>query len=124
MKQDREDLLLTQQQLTPNSIAGVHNYCDGWCDRCGFASRCVVNMSRPLEPERPGADPLLDHLKERFAEVRTLVAQRSTVSPQELRKGSPGSRADDAPQFRSQESRRKLRRRNDPILREAQSYSG
>src|SRR6185437_119812 len=50
MEHNDEDLFL-MQQLAPNNIVGVHNYCDGWCERCGFANRCVINMSRPPEEE-------------------------------------------------------------------------
>ena len=123
MEHDDKDLLL-MQQLAPENIVGVHNYCDGWCDRCGFANRCVVNMSRPRELERPGADPLLDHLKERFDEVKTLVARRSTLSMEEVLNNLPEPGPEDQAEFRRQDTRRKVRRRNDPILREAQSYSG
>ena len=27
---------------TPRLIPGVHNYCDRWCERCRFRTRCVV----------------------------------------------------------------------------------
>jgi hypothetical protein len=27
---------------TPRLIPGVHNYCDRWCERCRFKTRCVV----------------------------------------------------------------------------------
>jgi hypothetical protein len=123
MEQDDKDLFL-MQQLAPGNIVGIHNYCDGWCERCGFANRCVVNMSRPRELERPGADPLLDHLKERFGEVRTLVARRCTFGIEELVKNVPAPGRQNEVEFRRQGTRRTVRRRNDPILREAQSYSG
>ena len=29
-------------KLNPNHIAGIHNYCDRWCERCTFTSRCSV----------------------------------------------------------------------------------
>lgn len=25
-----------------NNIPGIHNYCDRWCERCGFTARCAV----------------------------------------------------------------------------------
>src|SRR5258705_10437955 len=79
MDQDEEDLFL-MQQLAPGNIVGVHNYCDGWCERCGFANRCVVHASLAREPMLKADDPLLEHLKDRFDQVRTLVARRSTFS--------------------------------------------
>ena len=127
MEHNDEDVFF-MQQLAPNNIAGVHNYCDGWCARCGFASRCVVNMSRPPEEERRGGDPLLDHLKLRFDEVRRLVTRRSTFNVEEMveacneacRQTGPGTSI----AVESHEARRNHRRRHDPILREAQAYSG
>jgi hypothetical protein len=26
----------------PRFISGIHNYCDRWCERCPFSSRCMV----------------------------------------------------------------------------------
>src|SRR5262249_18319096 len=26
----------------PRFISGIHNYCDRWCERCPFSSRCIV----------------------------------------------------------------------------------
>jgi len=25
----------------PNNIQGIYNYCDRWCERCTFTSRCL-----------------------------------------------------------------------------------
>jgi len=124
MHDNDEDLFLLQQ-LAPGNIVGVHNYCDGWCDRCGFASRCVVNVSRPVArgPNRVGDDPLLDHLKDRFDQVRTLVARRSTFSVEEVLNNLPEPTAEDEARYRREEGRREQRRKHDPILREAQSYT-
>ena len=125
MDNEDEDLFF-MQQLAPGNIVGVHNYCDGWCDRCGFANRCVVNMSRSPEPERKAADedPLLDHLKDRFDRVRTLVARRSTFSADELLNNLPEPTAEDRAEYAREEARREHRRNHDPILREAQAYYG
>jgi hypothetical protein len=48
MDEAEEDELFLQT-LSPRNIVGVHNYCDAWCERCGFADRCVVNVSRPRD---------------------------------------------------------------------------
>ena len=37
----------------PDMISGIHNYCDRWCERCSFTSRCAVSA---MEPEG-GRDP-------------------------------------------------------------------
>ncbi|MEO8149520.1 MAG: hypothetical protein ABI723_17905 [Bacteroidia bacterium] len=34
----------------PNNIPGVYNYCDAWCERCYFTSRCTnYQMQREME---------------------------------------------------------------------------
>jgi hypothetical protein len=39
-------------KLNPNHISGIYNYCDRWCERCTFTSRCAVFESEQnLSPE-------------------------------------------------------------------------
>jgi hypothetical protein len=122
MDQDEEDLFL-MPQLAPGNIVGVHNYCDGWCERCGFANRCVVYASLAREPMLKADDPLLEHLKDRFDQVRTLVARRSTFSIEEALKNIGEISAADSAASDREQARRDERRRHDPILREARAYS-
>lgn len=121
MDQDEEDLFL-MQQLAPGNIAGVHNYCDGWCERCGFANRCVIYASLAGEPVLKADDPLLEHLKDRFDQVRTRVARRSTFNIEEALKNIGEINAADAADY-DREQTSDERRRHDPILREARAYS-
>lgn len=32
---------LTNMAENPNNIPGIYNYCDRWCERCAFTSRCL-----------------------------------------------------------------------------------
>src|SRR4030095_4452342 len=120
--QDEEDLFLLQQ-LAPGNIVGVHNYCDGWCERCGFASRCAAYASISREPMLKADNPLLEHLTDRFDRVRTLVARRSTFSIEEALKNIGEINPADSAAFDREQARRDERRRHDPILREARAYS-
>ena len=38
----------------PNFISGIYNYCDRWCERCPFTSRCMVYAA---EKEDDDGDP-------------------------------------------------------------------
>ncbi len=38
----------------PRFISGIYNYCDRWCDRCPFTSRCLVYAT---EREQDAEDP-------------------------------------------------------------------
>jgi len=33
----------------PDFISGIHNYCDRWCERCPFTSRCMVYATESAE---------------------------------------------------------------------------
>src|SRR5918992_2903121 len=45
---------LTELANNPNLISGIYNYCDRWCERCPFSSRCLVYLT---EKEDEDADP-------------------------------------------------------------------
>src|SRR5204863_4417350 len=34
-----------------NFISGIYNYCDRWCERCPFTSRCLVYASEKEDEE-------------------------------------------------------------------------
>jgi hypothetical protein len=53
-----------------NIIPGIHNYCDRWCERCAFVSRCTVGIS---EFEIDG--PELDMKNKEFWEHLSMVFQ-------------------------------------------------
>jgi hypothetical protein len=40
---------LTQLANNPELIDGIYNYCDRWCERCPFTSRCLVYASETDE---------------------------------------------------------------------------
>ncbi len=44
-------------------ISGVHNYCDRWCERCKFVSRCAVGKADIQKIDEKDLSP------EKFAEV-------------------------------------------------------
>jgi len=35
----------------PNLISGIYNYCDRWCERCQFTSRCFLYASEQVDPD-------------------------------------------------------------------------
>ncbi len=48
---------------SPKHIAGIYNYCDHWCERCPFTSRCAqYAMDTGLDPEQlPDDTDMTDH---------------------------------------------------------------
>lgn len=49
----------------PNFIPSIYTYCDRWCERCQFTSRC---MNYAMGREMHGDDPELDMANEKFWE--------------------------------------------------------
>lgn len=39
---DAEIVALRRDAAAPGLIAGIHNYCDRWCERCPLTARCAV----------------------------------------------------------------------------------
>ena len=42
---------LSELADNPNFISGIYNYCDRWCERCAFSSRCLLYASEQADPE-------------------------------------------------------------------------
>lgn len=42
---------LRQPAENPDFISGIHNYCDRWCERCPFTSRCLVYATENADEE-------------------------------------------------------------------------
>ncbi|HET6989713.1 MAG TPA: hypothetical protein VFJ43_00240, partial [Bacteroidia bacterium] len=50
----------------PDNIPGIYNYCDRWCERCTFTSRC---LNRELSNERERNLENLDVVNAEYWEV-------------------------------------------------------
>jgi hypothetical protein len=48
----KRDLL--ELAKNPNFISGIYNYCDRWCERCAFTSRCMVFAMEQADHLLPG----------------------------------------------------------------------
>ena len=41
----------------PDFISGIYNYCDRWCERCAFTSRCMnFAMGEEFFPDQASHD--------------------------------------------------------------------
>jgi hypothetical protein len=65
----------------PRFISGIYNYCDSWCERCNFTSRCLTYEQLPesSKSDDPAAHDLnnakfWEELKEIFSETRWNVS--------------------------------------------------
>src|SRR5260370_32340413 len=46
---DRSELL--DLAGNPDFISGIYNYCDRWCERCPFTSRCFLYATERADPD-------------------------------------------------------------------------
>lgn len=64
----------------PNLISGIHNYCDRWCERCPFTSRCAVYAMEEADPDvNPAARDITNaafwqKLAAIFAETHAMIS--------------------------------------------------
>jgi hypothetical protein len=49
MAMDKDDLL--ELAGNPEFISGIYNYCDRWCERCQFTSRCLLYATEQADPD-------------------------------------------------------------------------
>lgn len=58
-------------------ISGIHNYCDRWCERCAFTSRCRVFASDPANieglPDNPDSPEFWDQLRNHFQDALEML---------------------------------------------------
>ena len=72
---------LTELAANPNFISGIYNYCDRWCERCPFTSRCLVyaqeleDADDPPESRDMNNEAFWQKLASIFQETRELIEQ-------------------------------------------------
>ena len=66
-----------------NFIPGIYNYCDRWCERCAFTSRCRTFLSieewerKNDEKETDNWENLAEYLAETFQSVHEMLQQHA-----------------------------------------------
>jgi len=81
----------------PDLIPGIYIYCDRWCERCAFTSRCLQFCIEAEEVERGNALQNFDALNQKFwqeigkALVQAMrlireIASRAGIEPEDLQK--------------------------------------
>ena len=50
---NKEEMLRNAED--PKYISGIYNYCDRWCERCRFTSRCLNHSIVDLQGTRVDA---------------------------------------------------------------------
>lgn len=47
---------LLEMAENPDFIPGIYNYCDRWCERCAFTSRCLTYAALQESSFPPGGE--------------------------------------------------------------------
>ena len=70
---------LTDLADNPAFISGIYNYCDRWCERCAFTSRCFLYATEQADPD--ANDPeLRDLSNEKFwRKLQTVFADTAKI---------------------------------------------
>ena len=71
---------LTELANNPDLISGIYNYCDRWCERCPFTSRCLVYATEQEDNDSPESHDIRNEafwrkLGSIFLETRELVVE-------------------------------------------------
>jgi hypothetical protein len=67
-----------KSKLNPKHIAGIYNYCDRWCERCAFTSKCsVFETTGNLNTEQNDISnkTFWDKLSQTFSDTITMLQQ-------------------------------------------------
>lgn len=119
-----KDLLFALIQ-NPNLIAGIYNYCDGWCERCKFTSNClnykmmeegVPDLKSTEHDTESEASSAMENLDEMFQLSMELLNQAAKDLGMELPKQSEDFNAEE-------EEEKDDLIFNSQIMRQADQYS-
>ncbi|HWQ32659.1 MAG TPA: hypothetical protein VNQ79_07230 [Blastocatellia bacterium] len=105
----------------PQFIEGIYNYCDNWCERCQFTTRCLSYASTAELMKEAGdtGDELsrsLETVASVFAETKEMLLEMAEERGIDL--NSPEAEA-----AWQDEQRRNREAREEPLFRAAEAYS-
>jgi hypothetical protein len=105
----------------PRFIEGIYNYCDRWCERCPFTSRCMLYSMEEEDRDDPAAhdinseafwNKLAEIFKQTHEMIATMAAERG-IDLESL----------DVEPAREEKNRRKARTKSNPLARSAEQYA-
>jgi hypothetical protein len=104
----------------PRFIEGIYNYCDRWCERCSFTSRCMLYAMEEQDRDEladhdTDSDAFWDRLASIFKQTHEMIAQIAAEHGVDLD-------ALDVEEAREEASDRAARSKTDPLARSAQQY--
>lgn len=79
-----------------NFIEGIYNYCDRWCERCSFTSRCL-NFESSKNAPPPDSPELFNYLKNVMEAAILMLEEKMKefgIEPEEIEKLEPPGKPD------------------------------
>jgi hypothetical protein len=77
--------------MADKKIPGIHNYCDRWCERCSFGSRCAIYEdpgSIPSEEKDMGNKAFWDRLAINFVKAHEMLKRAAEEAGVDLNAAS------------------------------------
>lgn len=116
---NKEELL--RRARDPKNIPGIYNYCDRWCERCQFTSRCLNydnTEERFADPESRDRDnkKFWDKLSENFRLTMELIRDAAAEQGIDLE-------AVDASEYMAREKQTEEEAERNVVARTAKTYA-
>ncbi|MBT1701349.1 hypothetical protein KK083_30935 [Fulvivirgaceae bacterium PWU4] len=107
--------------MADKKIPGIHNYCDRWCERCAFGSRCAVYENESgASPEQKDIinKAFWERLSENFSKAHKLLEQAASQYGVNL-----SSLAKEVEHAQENEARIRKESQNHPLSKLSWNYS-
>lgn len=107
--------------MADKKIPGIHNYCDRWCERCAFGSRCAVYENESgASPEQKDMinKAFWERLSENFSKAHKLLEQAASQYGVNL-----SSLAKEVEHAQENEARIRKESQNHPLSKLSWNYS-
>jgi hypothetical protein len=106
----------------PKFISGIYNYCDRWCERCAFTSRCLVYAQEEEDRNDPAAH---DIRNEAFWKKLTAIFERTHEMLEEMAKEQGiDFNTIDLASAKKQERRQHKRAKSHELAKASEKYAG
>jgi len=109
------------KNLNPNHIPGIYNYCDRWCERCSFTSRCAVyEKTSNLSPEQSDMQnqAFWENISTSFSEALSLLEQAAKEEGIDLEQLND----EEWETYKKQEAAGRAKAKDHPIIKHSREY--
>lgn len=105
----------------PRFIEGIYNYCDRWCERCPFTSRCMLYAMEEEDRDDPAAhdinsEAFWNKLASIFKQTHEMIATMAAERGIDLE-------AIDLEPVKEEKDRQRARSKSNPLSRSAHQYA-